>query len=186
MLATLDDYSARYPGDIDPDQIGALIADANALVKLMCGQNIETASGQIATIESVGRRRLQLPQAPVTAVASLTVDGIAWTSDRYRWDADGSVWRTDRCPWPCFAVATFTFTAGYAADDPKVQPLKALICRIVSSYVSDSTGLLSHSESAAGWSESTTFARDPLSGLRLRFDIADLQILDTFRLPLAP
>jgi hypothetical protein len=81
-----------------------LLDAATGLIQDYTEQTISQVEGEVITLDGEGRRRLLLPQIPVTAVASVdeTVDGTTTTlveDDDYTWTESGILARVDGS-WP--------------------------------------------------------------------------------------
>lgn len=76
-------------------QAVALLESATSLIQAAARQVLEQVTGDTVTLDGNGQRILTLPQIPVTAVSSVTVDGETLTFDtHYRWSPNGLLYRT--------------------------------------------------------------------------------------------
>jgi hypothetical protein len=76
------------------------------------GQGLDLAD-TVDHLDGTGTDELVLSRWPVTAVASVTVDGELLAADEYDWTADGLLRRVRGC-WATCSRIVVAFTAGYA------------------------------------------------------------------------
>lgn len=91
-FATLADYLDRTGADLsvaEADRVVQLLDDATALIQRLTGQTISAVSNDTVTWVETRGVVLKLPQEPVTAVDSVTVDGSLWASTAYMWTPSG-------------------------------------------------------------------------------------------------
>lgn len=130
-LATLGDLTAvlqRTPADLDEQaDMEAALARASAYVRRYTRQHIEQVSETI-TLDGVHGQWLFLPQRPVTAVASVVVDGTTLVADDdYRWSADGTLYRV-AATWAAYPRGiSVTYTHGYATIPEDVVGVTATL-----------------------------------------------------------
>lgn len=110
-----------------PEQVQAtaLLDAATAVVQAAAGQLIEQDTNDTVTLDGNDGTILQLPQIPVTSVASVTVDGTALVSgDEFLWNGpQGLLYRTSDGAWSRWGTTWGTkpqsivvvYTHGYAA-----------------------------------------------------------------------
>lgn len=172
MLATLTDYAKREGVPEDTLRTISALENADSYIKGMLGQSIESATTTVA-LEANGRRRLQLPEVPVTAVTAVTMGLPAVAFTPYRFTTDGGLYRTDRYGWPSAGAVTVTYTHGYVVipDD-----LVALACRVARGLASDVGDV--RSESVGSYS--ITYLRSATGERQLLSD-EDRTILDRYR-----
>lgn len=125
-FAEVADVEVRLDRDLDVSEEArtAVILEevTDLLIAQMGGQLILEAS---ETIVLRGCRRvLVLPQIPVTAVASVSVDGVVYPATRYEWTSGGLLTLRGGT-WP--RLVSVTYTHGFA-DVP--GPLARLCARI--------------------------------------------------------
>lgn len=86
---------------VDPADAAALAAldAATATVQSITGQQIEEVAGDVIVLDGSGTTVLMLPEVPVSAVASVAIDGDALDTTEYEWSADGYVRRINGV-WP--------------------------------------------------------------------------------------
>lgn len=79
-----------------------------------------------AIVDGTGAVTLLLPSYPVTAVASVEIDGEALTADEYTWSRSGVIERT--AGWPIGRRnITVTYTHGFADADVPAEIKKAVL-----------------------------------------------------------
>ncbi|HEX9991349.1 MAG TPA: hypothetical protein VGB14_00335 [Acidimicrobiales bacterium] len=178
MLASLADLQARFT-ITDTDRAEVYLAEADAIVKAVTGQTIELVEGDTATLDSYGRRRLQLPQLPVVDVTAVAVDGRSLLAGEYTWDTAGGLWRPGR--WPTGGrIVTVTYSHGY--EDVPAE-LVGVVCRIAYRMLRSGDPAPSGAVKAKSVADySVTYDTTATDGLR--FDEAEL--LARFMLPVAP
>ncbi|MGW0938872.1 hypothetical protein [Streptomyces sp. NPDC002666] len=100
---------------IDEAQAADTIAGAEAIIRAALNQTIDQVIGDELVLVGNGRRLLNLPEMPVTAVASVTVGGaILVNGTDYRWNRYGNLTRLgyDAC-WPLDEDVEVVCTHGY-------------------------------------------------------------------------
>lgn len=154
-------------------QATALIDAATAIIKAHAGQTIEQVAGDTVTLDGNGQSVIALPEVPVTAVASVTVDGEALTFDEdYRWSPNGMLerswggfWGRQFASWGDeLQSVVVVYTHGYSVipDD-----LRVVCVEVAARAWSTPTGAV-RSESMGSWS--VTYAAgsiDQATGLTL-------------------
>lgn len=168
-FATVGDVAARLSEALDTGdflRVGEYLEDASDDIRAASGQTIyPNVVGGIVTLQGNGRRLLQLPQVPVTAVASVVIDGVTQTVDvDYRWNAKGMLQRLGGC-WP-FLPVVVTYSYGYAAAP---DPIRRLCAKLTAERFQTSSGSIQQ-ESVAGYS--VTY-RDPEQIKAVYGDILD-------------
>lgn len=93
-LAASADLSARGVDVSDTDLVDLMLAVASALVRGAAGSPILETDSTVTLWATEDDVWLDLPGKPVTAIATVTVDGTAVTDYRL---VDGRLWR--RCGW---------------------------------------------------------------------------------------
>lgn len=120
MLATLPQLEDHLGQSFDaPTEIRALQAleNASSIVQTYTGQDFTEATTSETFIYGVDRV-LRLSQRPVTAVTSVTVDGIPWSADLWDFTSDGWIYEPGGIIGRWFgswrgASVTVTYTHGY-------------------------------------------------------------------------
>lgn len=128
---------------IDEEQAAEKIAAAETVIRAELGQSIDAVAGAAVDLVGNGRRVINLPERPVTAVASVTIDGHApLISTEYRWNRYGILTRLGGC-WPLDAVVTVLCDHGYATVP---APVKQVCLQVAGrAWVRPSTGLAAES-----------------------------------------
>jgi hypothetical protein len=108
---------------IDAEQAAHAIAAAETIVRAALQQHIDAVQDDTAELVGTGRRLLNLPEMPVTAVATVHQDGVLLIHGTdYRWNRygiltrlGGSTWRGPLAGcWPLDADITVVYDHGYA------------------------------------------------------------------------
>ncbi|MFE2497088.1 mobile element protein [Streptomyces scopuliridis] len=121
-LADPADLAAWLPvGEDDPKLLAALKASSRRF-RGAVRHPVTLTAGDVVTLDGTGRESVLLPAAPVTAVASLLLDGeVLAVAVDFSWSADGFLRRLGYC-WPdrlrCIEV---TYSHGYAQIPEDIQ-----------------------------------------------------------------
>lgn len=145
-FVSLDEY-VDYFG-IDASALTRAIVDLDAacdtIRDYLC-QQIDVVTNDVITLFGTDTRAMLLPELPVTAVTSITLDGdpvTDWTVDDY-----GVLWRTDPAYWPRGTQYTVTYSHGYA-EVPAI--LKVVAFQLARASSTSTPGV--KQESIAGYS----------------------------------
>lgn len=145
-----------------------LLESASTLVRAEAGQQTITAvTGDTVTLRGRGEAELALPQVPVTAVNSVTVDGTALAADDYNWWRVGLLVRTTG-DWD--GTVTVVYDHGYPAGDPGLD-LAREICLSTAARMWDQPNAGIAQESVGSYA--VTYSRSSDTGGLLR-DEAEL------------
>jgi len=159
--------------DVTADATRAVMARhcAHGLIRSYCRQNI-TRSTYTASLPveagSDGYYVVRLPQRPVFAVSSVTVNGTAYTSGTdYSWDGVSDHIRLARLVWTAAAFqgeprAVVAYTAGYVAAPAAVR---AVALSVAARAYDNPSGL--RSESIDDYSTTRAGSDDDLAGITL-------------------
>jgi hypothetical protein len=112
-LATLEDVEAVLGRDLTDGEflrVDRLLAMASKKVRTYTGQFFEVVENDLLELVPDAWGQVRLPQRPVTAVASVVVDGETMDADGYTWTAQGALSRTYGYWW---TPVTVTYTHGY-------------------------------------------------------------------------
>lgn len=128
MLATLPQLEDHLGQSFDaPTEIRALQAldIASSIVQTYTGQDFTEATTSETFIYGVDRV-LRLSQRPVTAVTSVTVDGIPWSADLWDFTPDGWIYEPGGIIGRWFgswrgATVSVTYTHGYPTVPGAIQ-----------------------------------------------------------------
>ena len=130
QLVTPEDLASFLQQDLDLATATLLIEAATAVVQEAAGgQRILQVAGDTATLIGTTDSKLDLPQIPVTAVTSVTLDGTALTAgsaggvtSTYR-RIGSKLWRTDG--WQTYigepSTVVVVYTHGYPAAHQRLQ-----------------------------------------------------------------
>ena len=116
-FCTPADIAAVLGREIDPSDATALAACelATVLIQGATGQALSQVSEDTVEIDGTQTAVVLLPEIPVTAVASVSVDGDELDTDAYSWGARGQLRRIDGAAWPeGLRNIEVTYTHGYA------------------------------------------------------------------------
>lgn len=136
QLATPEDLASFLQQDLDLATATLLIEAATAVVQEAAGgQRILEVAGDTATLIGTTDSKLDLPQIPVTAVTSVTLDGTAVTAGAAgsvpsTWRRIGNrLWRTDG--WQSWigepSTVVVVYTHGYAAPHQRLQLARSAV-----------------------------------------------------------
>lgn len=157
-FATLEDLAARLQVDLASLNVDAavlLLDSATGIIKGEAdGQQIEqSVDDSIVVQPSRGLSSLVwLPQHPVTAVASVTVDGVVLVADRdYTWTVSGMLWRGGRGVWASPVAVVYTHGYPTVPDD-----LRAVCVDMAARAMANPTGSTSirQGEYSESWNNS--------------------------------
>lgn len=150
-LATVEDLR-RMPGvpgvdELSDDQAGLLIEVATAVVQAAAGgQRILEVVDDTVTVYADYASFVRLPQHPVTAITSVTSDGVllaAGTGAYGTWRrSPGGIWRD--CGWVTSCQVEVpvdvVYTHGYAEGDQRLQLARSAVLGLVKGVVVNPTG----------------------------------------------
>jgi len=126
MLATPEDLASLLQQDLDTATATLVIEAATAVVQAACGQRIVQVVDDESELMGTTDSWLPLPQRPVTAVASVTVDGHPVTD----WARFGSrLFRRDgwaSCPHVPSSVVVVN-THGYPPGSQELQLARSAV-----------------------------------------------------------
>jgi hypothetical protein len=164
------------------------LAQATDLIRgALGGQTIVRVDDDTVVLPSPGRRLLQLPQAPIVSVTSVTsvAIGSATFTEGTDYEVDGELNALARLgySWPRGGLVRVTYTHGY---DTVPEELARLCGRIADQLLDGTLGARSVQESIGTKQTSVTFHSLALAGGDSVFALADLRMLDGYRLPLLP
>lgn len=116
-FADVSDVEARLGRDLTTEeaaQVEVLLEDATDIIRAAAGgQVIYPAGSETVTLSAYGRRVLRLPQNPVTAVASVTTNGVLDATSSYTWTRDGALSRVSGSWW--YNDVAVVYSYGYAS-----------------------------------------------------------------------
>lgn len=122
-----------FTSDLDQFQAGdaqAALEDWTAEVRGFCGWHVTPSVTETITVDGSGRGLIMLPSLHVTAVTSVTEDGVALLPADYTWNAAGCLARVGTRFWSTAASSvTVTFTHGHASAPDLARVIKAAATR---------------------------------------------------------
>jgi hypothetical protein len=98
---------------IDADSAASKIAEAEVVVRGALEQHIDQVAADVLGLVGNGRRVINLPEMPVTATASVTVDGVLLDAADWRVNRYGILTRCGGV-WPLDADIEVVYDHGYA------------------------------------------------------------------------
>ena len=99
----------------------AAVEAAEALVRAYCGWHIAPSETHTVVLDGKGGSTLFLPSLHVTAITSITVDGVLLAATAYEWSQTGQVNRRYGA-WPRkLRSISVVFTHGYPVCPPEVR-----------------------------------------------------------------
>src|SRR4030095_8926101 len=124
----------------DLSRLQALCHRASAVIRAHCNQTLSQVTGDVITVYPTASSFLSLPERPVTAVSSVTVNGVA-TTDYYivpRGVRSGTV-ASPGSAWT--SGATVTYTHGHAETSEAFKAIQAVCIEMVKrAYTGDESG----------------------------------------------
>lgn len=154
-LATAADLAAALQVDISeiPTSTATLLLEcATAVVQQAAGgQRIVQVVGDTFALIGTTDAWLDLPQIPVTAVSSVTLDGTALTAgtlDPSNYALRGNrLWRTSgwQTYWGQPSDVAGAYTHGYASGSQELQLARSAVISLAKSQVSNPSGVSSES-----------------------------------------
>lgn len=164
-LATIEDVQTVTGIPValaDEDRVNRLLEYASDVVRAYTGQTI-TAVAADNVIVRLGDGDLILPQRPVTAVTSISINGAALNVAEYRWTASGHVYRTPfgwygyELPWYGLE-ATIVYNHGYVTvPDWLVQIVASMVAEALARVI-QAGNVTSTSETVGTYSNSVTYS----------------------------
>ncbi|WP_299542032.1 hypothetical protein [uncultured Streptomyces sp.] len=122
--ATPEDLRVHLRLDtIDPELAAAAISAAQTVVRGALRQHVDQVQDAVLHLVGTGRHIMNLPEMPVTGLASVTVDGTVLEAAAYRWNRHGILRSLGGC-WPLDADITVVCTHGWAT----VPDVVARVC----------------------------------------------------------
>lgn len=169
--------------DAEGKQISALDRATDLIRGALDGQLITRMDNDTVTLAGNGRRTLQLPQVPVTSVASVTMNHgypTALVADQhYTVTRDGRLVSL-AYPWPVGAQITVVYSHGY---DSIPEDLARLCAALADKILTGTVGVRSVQESIGTKQSSVTYAATGSSSV---FDDSEQRVLDKYRLSPLP
>src|SRR6266508_427193 len=117
------------PVPSDLARVQALLDSASAMIRGATGQTLSIVAGDTAILGPTGTFWLFLPQAPVTAITSITVDAVVLSPTKYVFTELGQVTRTDSQVWS--DDATIVYDHGYAETTEEFKRIRTVCIEAV-------------------------------------------------------
>lgn len=150
-FATPADLASWIQSDVDTATATLLLASSSAAIRGHCGWNIteETVTGDV--IDGSGGWDLWLPTKNLTAVASVSENGVALTDPAdYTWYRNGRLTRSSR--WTSKAKGVLaTYTHGYATGHVKLDLAKSVCLASAARFMNNPSGLRSETVGGISW-----------------------------------
>lgn len=151
-FATPADLASWIQSDVDTATATLLLASSSAAIRAYCGWNIteEVVTGDV--IDGSGDWDIWLPTRNLTAVASVSNDGVALTvGTQYEWFRTGRLTRLAAL-WTRKAKGVLaTYTHGYPTGHPKLDLAKAVCLTASARQMTNPAGLRSETVGGASW-----------------------------------
>lgn len=151
-FATPSDLASWLQQDVDTATATLLLASSSAAIRSFCGWSIteETVTG--AVIDGSGGPDLWLPTKNLTAVASVTDDGVAQTNGTtFEWFRTGRLTKVAG-RWTRKAKGVLaTYTHGYPTGDPHLDLAKAVCLTAAARQMTNPAGLQSETVGGVSW-----------------------------------
>lgn len=142
QLAEPEDLASLLESDLDTYKATMMIECATAVVQAITGQRIVQVADDPVTIDldhyDTRTRWIDLPERPVTAVASVSIGATAVTDYTVQltrgriWRADG--WITGSLRYGMPGTVTVTYTHGYPAGHQRLQLARMAVLSLCRSY----------------------------------------------------
>ena len=129
----------------------SLLQEASDLIRTHRGQMISFVEGDTVTFGATNDHRLFLPETPITAITSVTVDGVLQAASTYDFTS-WALFHPDGSTWP--NGATVIYSHGYLETSPEFGEYKSLAIRMVQRALFGPQGEVFGPErvEAVGWS----------------------------------
>ena len=146
QLASPSDLASLLQQDLDAATATLVLEAATAVVQSLVGQRIVEVVGDTATLLGTTDGWLYLPQRPVSAVTSVTLDGDpvteGTTTGTYR-RFGSRLWRD--CGWAtCHtepSTVVVVYTHGYATGSQELQLARSAVLSLARGAYSNPTGV---------------------------------------------
>ncbi len=90
-VAELETFLGVAEDSLNAAQATELLTIASSTIRDECLQTIYAVEGDSVTLRGSWGREVWLPERPVVAVASITIDGTELAATAYKWTSDGRV-----------------------------------------------------------------------------------------------
>jgi hypothetical protein len=130
-FATAEDLATWLQRDLDAADTATAnqaLDLASATMQSLTGQHLFVKSNDVATLDGSGTYLLFLPETPVTAVTSITLNGTAVPTADYAWYRHGAI--VGVAGWGNKAKSVVvTYSHGYATGTPEYETLRGINLR---------------------------------------------------------
>jgi hypothetical protein len=110
---------------------GEAVQVVSATMRAYMRQTISLVEDDTVTLAGTRGRKLIIPERPVIAVTTVTLDGTTIETDDYRWTRAGALWRDARWDGPDVEIE-ITYDHGYATvPDDLVQVCRTATARLL-------------------------------------------------------
>lgn len=154
---TVDDLRDFIGSDIPDDQEAkaqAALNTARSRVQSHTRQLIEPVASEVETLDAPSGCKLFLPELPVTAIASITVDGTLVPADQYTWDGETGIVESLNGWWSRarsrFQAVEVTYSHGFTSIPEDIRDVVLTVAARVYQQSGESVGL--ESETIQGYS----------------------------------
>jgi hypothetical protein len=195
-LASPQDLATYLRQDVDTAAAEMFLAGASATIRNYCRWDVTFASGATVTLDTDGGRLIAVPCLNVTAINSVTLDGVALTPDTdYTWSAMGALQRRhhpctapepDHLDWfhhygwpPGFRRVVVNYDGGF---DP-LPPELILVCCSIASRSMVPVGITQQEELVGGIRVNFQYRTNAQNARLLG---SEQLMLDRYRIPLEP
>ena len=128
----------------DLARLQSLLDSASSLIRGYAGQTLSSVLNDTVTLyPRVGEFALFLPEHPVVAIDSVTVDGTLLASSKYVFEDMGEVVRIDGLAWidDWTESVVIQYDHGYAETSDEFKQIKTVCMQVVKrAYTQDETG----------------------------------------------
>lgn len=142
QLATQADLEALLQTTLPAATATLILEAATAVVQAAAGQRLIAVVDDEIELPGTGDVWLQLPERPVTAVSSASIDGTALTFGADLRVSGSALWRRTgwaACSWEPSSI-TVVYSHGYAADDQALQLARSAVLGIARTAAANPSG----------------------------------------------
>lgn len=107
----------------------AMLGYASAEIRGFTRQDLDVVTGRQEEFAGDASQLLQLTETPVTAVSSITEDGVAFTD--FVWSRWGSIHKSDWSAWDTGPIIV-TYDSGYATNEDEFLQIKSICLEVAS------------------------------------------------------
>jgi hypothetical protein len=145
MLITPDDLAAHLQTEVSAATATLAITTATGKVQAAAGQRLLAVTADTVTLDGGYDQYLVLPERPVTAVWSVTIDGLTVT-DYTPYTRRARLWRytgwrgltiTTASAVAPYSAVQVSYDHGYTLDDPKLGLARGFVLRLAAAIVAN-------------------------------------------------